>query len=112
MPVLSSLVIGDESGLVVRDNDTALAESMSQPNDPRLQFLHRASSLIQSKLEELRRVPTAILKSSLLPGQRDCLKTRHDGTTLDGHHRVVILLERGEDIHRLPREIIEKEHES
>jgi hypothetical protein len=85
---------------------------MNQPDDARLQFLHRASSLIQSKLEEFRRVPTAVLKSSLLPGQRDSLKTRHDGTILDGHHRVVILLERGEDIHQLPREIIEKEHDS
>jgi hypothetical protein len=85
---------------------------MSQQNDPRLQFLHRSSSLIQGKLEELRRLSTAALKSSLLPGQRDSLKTRRDGTILDGHHRVVILLERGEDIHRLPREIIEKEHDS
>jgi hypothetical protein len=85
---------------------------MNQPNHTRLQFLHRESSLIQSKLEELRRVPTEVLKSSLLPGQRDCLKTRHDGTILDGHHRVVILLERGENIHGLPREIIEKEHDS
>jgi hypothetical protein len=81
-------------------------------SEPQLQFLHRASSLIQSKLEELRRVSTAVLKSSLLPGHRDSLKTRSDGTVLDGHHRIVILLERGEDIHRLPREIIKKEHDS
>jgi hypothetical protein len=79
-----------------RDNDVALAESMNQPNNPKLQFLHRASSLIQSKLEELRRMSTETLKSSLLPGHRDSLKTRHDGTILDGHHRIVILLERGE----------------
>jgi hypothetical protein len=85
---------------------------MSQPDDPRLQFLHRSSSLIQGKLEELRRLSTAVLKSSLLPGQRDSLKTRRDGTILDGHHRIVILLERGEDVHRLPREIIKKEHDS
>jgi len=85
---------------------------MSQAQDSKLQFLHPSSSLIQSKLEELRRVSTAVLKSTLLPGQRDSLKTRPDGTILDGHHRIAILLERGEDIHRLPREIIEKEHVS
>jgi hypothetical protein len=32
------------------------------------------------------------------------LKTRSDGTILDGHHRIAILPERGEDIHQLPRE--------
>jgi hypothetical protein len=88
------------------------AVSMSQPQDPKLQFLHPATSFIQTKLQELRRLPTEALKSSLLPGQRDCLKTRRDGTILDGHHRIAILLERGEEVHRLPREIIEKQDES
>jgi hypothetical protein len=38
---------------------------------------------------------------------------RPDGTVLDGHHRLAILLERGEDIHSLAREIMAKEdHES
>jgi hypothetical protein len=37
------------------------------------------------------------------------LKVRPDGTVLDGHHRISVLEERGEDIHLLPREIMEKE---
>jgi len=54
-----------------------------------------------------------MIKSSLQPGQSGSLKVRPDGKLLDGHHRLSILLERGEDIHGLPREIMEKEdHES
>jgi len=76
---------------------------------PALRFLHLESSLNSVKLDQLRRLSSELLKSSLLPGQRDCLKTRPDGTVLDGHHRITVLLERGEDANGLPREIIEKE---
>jgi hypothetical protein len=55
---------------------------------------------------ELRRVSTEILKASLLPGQKDSLKARPDGTLLDGHHRVFVLKERGVDVDRLPRELL------
>lgn len=41
--------------------------------------------------------------------QPGSLKVRPDGTVLDGHHRLAALLEHGEDIHQLPREILEKE---
>ena len=85
---------------------------MSRPQEPKLKFLHPASSLIESKLQELRQLSTDALRSSLLPGERGSLKTRRDGTVLDDHHRLAILLERGEDIHGLPREIIEREHDS
>jgi hypothetical protein len=51
---------------------------------------------------------TDVLKQSLIPGQRDCLKTRPDGTILDGHHRIHILRLRGVDVDALPREIVEK----
>jgi hypothetical protein len=78
---------------------------------PKLRFLHPAASLNRVKLEQLRRVPTEVLLSSLLPGQRDSLKVRRDGTILDGHHRICVLLERGEATERLPREIMEKEHD-
>jgi hypothetical protein len=61
------------------------------------------------KLDQFRRLSSDILKSSLLPGQRDSLKTRPDGTVLDGHHRITVLIERGEETDGLPREIIEKE---
>lgn len=76
---------------------------------PRLKFLHSADVLNRVKLDLFRGLPTEELRSSLLPGQRGSLKVRPDGTVLDGHHRLSILLERGEDIDRLPREIIEKE---
>lgn len=44
---------------------------------------------------------------SLIPGQKDCLKTRPDGTILDGHHRIHILRQRGVDVDvdALPREV-------
>jgi hypothetical protein len=60
------------------------------------------------KLNQFRRLSSDELRSLLLPGQRDSLKVRPDGTVLDGHHRITILMERGDDIHSLPREIIEK----
>jgi hypothetical protein len=61
------------------------------------------------KLEAFRRLPTDALKSALLPGQPGSLKVRPNGTVLDGHHRLSVLLERGENIDQLPREIIKKE---
>jgi hypothetical protein len=36
------------------------------------------------------------------------LKTRPDGTMVDGHHRIKILRERGVDVDYLPREIVPK----
>lgn len=55
-----------------------------------------------------RRISTDDLKFSLSAGEAGSLKTRLDGTVLDGHHRIQVLIERGEDIHSLEREIIEK----
>lgn len=60
------------------------------------------------KLEMMRRLSTEALKSSLIPGRPGALKVRIDGTVLDGHHRLCVLRERGEDIHQLPREIMER----
>lgn len=57
----------------------------------------------------MERRTTDILKNSLLPGQKDALKTRPDGTILDGHHRLYILRRRGVDVDTLPREIIVRE---
>jgi len=59
----------------------------------------------------MRRLATEVLKDSLRPGQKACLKTRPDGTILDGHHRVYIPRQRGVDVDRLPREIIVRETE-
>jgi hypothetical protein len=75
----------------------------------KLKFLHADVAMSAPKIERFRRVSTCELKASLAPGQPGSLKTRPDGTILDGHHRVTVLAERGEDVDQLPREIIEKE---
>jgi hypothetical protein len=80
--------------------------------EPKLRFLHSENTLNRVKLEFFRRFSTDELKASLAPGQAGCLKVRKDGTVLDGHHRVSVLTERGEDINELPREIMEKEYEA
>jgi hypothetical protein len=72
------------------------------------QPLHPDSSLSEAKLEQFRKLPTRALIESLEPGQAGALKTRPDGTMLDGHHRVKVLRERGVDVNSLPREIIPK----
>jgi hypothetical protein len=82
---------------------------MDQHEKPPLRFLHLESSLNSVKLDQFRRLSSDVLKSSLLPGLRDSLKARPDGTVLDGHHRITILIERGEDADQLSREIMEKE---
>jgi hypothetical protein len=82
---------------------------MTTPRMPKLRFLHPHSSLSRPKLDELRRLSTDTIKLSLLPGAPGCLKVRPDGTVLDGHHRIYLLIERGEDVEQLPREIISRE---
>lgn len=79
---------------------------------PKLKFLHSKGTLNKLKLELFRRIATDELRSSLAPGELGSLKTRPDGTVLDGHHRLSVLIERGEDIHQLSREIIEASDES
>jgi hypothetical protein len=78
-------------------------------DQPGLRPLHPRESLSEAKLTVFRKFSTGQLKQSLLPGQEHCLKARPDGTMLDGHHRVDILRERGEDVNALPREVIERE---
>ena len=74
-----------------------------------LKFLHASSDLNRVKLEGFRRLSTEELTDSLKPGQPGALKTRPDGTLLDGHHRIQILIEREADVNGLAREIMEKE---
>lgn len=82
---------------------------MSNPHsDPPLRTLHPDASLSPAKLGEMERRTTDVLQNSLLPGQKEPLKTRPDGTILDGHHRIYILRKRGVDVDALPREIIIK----
>jgi len=75
---------------------------------PELKFLHSAEAMNRVKLEVFRRLSTSALKESLRPSQPGSLKVRPDGTVLDGHHRLAVLLERGEIINDLPREIMER----
>jgi hypothetical protein len=67
---------------------------MEFPSQPKLQFLHSEHALNSVKLAPFRRLSTEVIKSSLQPGQSGSLKVRPDGTVLDGHHRLSILLER------------------
>ena len=73
---------------------------------PPLRFLHLDESLSKVKLAQMERMTTEHLKQTLMPGQKDCLKARPDGTVLDGHHRVYVLRARGIEIDTLPREIV------
>jgi len=58
----------------------------SSSSKPPLTPLHPDTSLSLPKLSEMERGTTEALLNSLLPGKKDCLKTRPDGTILDGHH--------------------------
>ena len=82
---------------------------MNPLNQPKLRFLHSPNTLTATKLDTFRRLSSDALKTSLQPGQPGALKVRPDGTVLDGHHRLSVLLERTEEINDLPREIIERE---
>jgi len=75
---------------------------------PPLTFLHAEASLSPPKLAIFAKLSSDELKLSLVPGQVHCLKTRPDGTILDGHHRVHVLRTRGEDVDSLPREVLER----
>jgi hypothetical protein len=80
------------------------------PQYPPLKPLHPDSSLNVVKLIQMDRLSTAPPRlSSLVPGEEGCLKTRPDGTILEGHDRICILRQRGVKVDNLPREIVVKE---
>jgi hypothetical protein len=81
------------------------------PANPPLKSLHPDNALNPSKLVQMDRLSTETLLESLLPGLPNCLKTRPDGTILEGHHRIHILRQRGVDVDNLPRDIIVKEQQ-
>ena len=81
---------------------------MELPPYPPLKSLHLDSSLNPAKLAQMERLSTETLRESLLPGLQGCLKTRPDGTILDGHHRIRILRQRGVDVDVLPRDVVMK----
>jgi hypothetical protein len=78
-------------------------------NYPPLQSLHHVTALSQVKLKLYARLTTDQLTQSLAPGHPGSLKTREDGTIIDGNHRIEILRGRGIDVDQLPREIVLKE---
>jgi hypothetical protein len=73
---------------------------------PPLKLLHPESTLITHKLEAFERLSTQIILASLLPGHENCLKTRPDGTILEGNHRIHVLRKWGVDVDRLPRDVV------
>jgi hypothetical protein len=84
---------------------------VDQPQYPPLKPLHLDSSLNPVKIAQLDRLSTEELLASLLPGQEGCLKTRLEGTILDGHHRIFILQQRGVNVDGLPRDVVVKDQE-
>ena len=81
------------------------------PQFPLLKPLHPDSSLNAAKLSIFDRLSTEGLLASLALGEEGCLKTRPDGTILDGHHRIHMLRQRGVDVDSLPRDVVVKEQE-
>ena len=61
-----------------------------------------------AKLADLEKLSTEAILKTLALGELHCLKTRPDGTILDGHHRIHILRQRGDDVDGLPREVREQ----
>ena len=76
-------------------------------NEPALKPLHPDALLSPAKLANFKNWSTEKLIQSLAPGQEHCLKTRQDGTMLDGHHRVYVLKSRNEHVDSLPREVMQ-----
>jgi len=70
--------------------------------------LHSEGSLSRPKLAGFRKLTTDELIDSLRPGKPGALKTRPDGTIMEGHHRVHVLQERGVDVNELAREVMEE----
>lgn len=74
----------------------------------KLKLLHAEDVLIELKLEFFRKLTTEALVESLIPDTAHGLKSKSDGTIMDGNHRVKVLLERGFDVDNLPCEIWER----
>ena len=77
--------------------------------NPPLKPLQADELLNLVKLETFRKLSTEQIIDPLRRGQVGSLKTRPDGTLIDGHHRVKVLRERGVAVDSLPREIIPKD---
>ena len=73
---------------------------------PPLKLLHPEAASVPGKLAAFERLPTESILASLEPGKANGLKTRPDGTILEGNHRIYVLRKRGVDVDKLPREIV------
>lgn len=74
---------------------------------PKRTPLHPPSSLSKAKLQAMRKSSTERILKSLEPGQPNALKVRKDGVIMEGHHRIVVLQERGIDIDMLECEEVD-----
>jgi len=74
--------------------------------DSSFRLLHSEATLSRVKLDHFRRLSTVELTESPEPGRPGAPKARPDGTVLDGHHRIVVLRERGVSVDTLPREVV------
>lgn len=95
---------GDRGCLV--DEGDAIISVRANVAQPPLLLLHSEAILSRVKLEQFRRLSTGELIESLALGRPGALKARPDGTVLDGHHRIVVLRERGVSVDTLPREVV------
>lgn len=85
-----------------------MIERTPNPGPP-LKPLHADTALNSVRLAQFERLSTEVLIQSLVPGCRDCLKTKADGTIMDGKHRVYVLRLRGVAVDGLPRETVTSE---
>jgi hypothetical protein len=73
---------------------------------PRLRRLHSDASILQNKQSSdlyWSSRNTNEITDSLLPGMKEPLMAKQDGTVMQGNTRLSILEQRGVDIHSLPR---------
>lgn len=78
---------------------------------PALKPLHSEASLNPGKLKKFEQLTTEVILESLALDQEECLKTRPDGTILDGHHRIHVLRKRQFDVDSLPRDVVKRDQE-
>jgi hypothetical protein len=79
------------------------------PKHPPLKPLRPDSALNAVKLAQFEGLSTEAMLLTLLPGAPGSLKTRPDGTILDGNHRICVLRKRGVNVEILSREIVVKD---
>jgi RHS repeat-associated protein len=95
---------GDSGGEAGRESGPLEPIPLDPLKRPPLRMLHPESSLDEGSLDFWRRKSTAEIIDSLSPGSPEALRVKADGTIMNGNTRISILMERGVDVNRLPRE--------